>query len=117
MTHSEARRGLSRIVTNYARLMVSIAAGIALIPVLIAWLGDEPLGLFLFVGAQVGLAGMFQDVMRHSLVREVGSAWHAGEKQFASAYNGAFLVCIGIAAISTAVYGVLVLVTPLFNID
>jgi O-antigen/teichoic acid export membrane protein len=117
VTHSEARRGLSRIVTNYARLMVSIAAGIALIPVLIAWLGDEPLGLFLFVGAQVGLAGMFQDVMRHSLVREVGSAWHAGEKQFASAYNGAFLVCIGIAAISTAVYGVLVLVTPLFNID
>jgi len=36
-------------------------------------------GLLCLIGSSVGFGGMLQDMMRSSMVRELGSAWHGRE--------------------------------------
>ncbi|HBZ96462.1 MAG TPA: hypothetical protein DEO57_01295, partial [Phycisphaerales bacterium] len=74
---SEARRGLIRITTNYGRLMATLVIGLILVPVQLAWVGPNGFGLIAAIGASTGLAAMLQDIMRQSMVRELGTVWHA----------------------------------------
>ncbi|MCH2136955.1 MAG: hypothetical protein MK101_10310, partial [Phycisphaerales bacterium] len=129
---SEALRGLVRIGSNYTRLLATLVFGILLVPLLASWLGADALGLFLFLIAQAGLAAIFQDIMRTSLIRELAAAWHtpvgdtaAGieasdpsstRQTFADASAAASLVCVITALLAVGAFAVLWGVVGFLNI-
>ena len=112
---TEAKRGLVRIASNYSRLLATLAFGIVLVPLLAQWLGAEALGLFLFLIAQAGLAAIFQDVMRTSLIRELAAGWHE-ERDFGATAAAASLVCLVTAGLAVVAFAALWLIVPLLNI-
>lgn len=110
---SEARRGLIRITTNYGRLMATLLIGLVLVPVQFAWVGTDGFGLLVAIGASAGLAAMLQDIMRHAMVRELGTVWHAasqpdaGEEElhhFRRVYASSFLLCSVVALLTTGIF-------------
>ena len=114
---SEGKKGLYRMATNYGRLLATMAMGIATVPLQITWLGIEGFGLLSLVASSVGIGGMLQDMMRSSMVRELGAAWHDRENgKFKESYAASFRVS-GIVAVLTAfVFGVIMLIIPLLDI-
>ena len=107
---SEARRGIKRIAANYGRLGSTLLIGLILVKVQFMWVGSEGFGLLVAIGASVGLAAMLQDVMRHSMIRELGVVWHAAEApdapdsavaHFRRVYASSFILC-GLVALLTA---------------
>ena len=110
---SEARRGLIRVTTNYGRLTATLVIGLILVPVQFAWVGTDGFGLLVAIGASSGLAAMFQDIMRHSMVRELGTVWHdmessgggaEAESHFRRVYASAFILCCGIAILTVGIF-------------
>jgi O-antigen/teichoic acid export membrane protein len=112
---SEARRGLARITANYGRLGATMLFGLALVPLQILWVGTEGFGLLVAIGASVGLAAMFQDVMRNSMVRELGVVWHAAKDReddesnhhFQRVYASSFILCAFVTLLTAMVFLVL----------
>ena len=111
-----SRRGVHRIVSNYARLFSTLLIGIAAVPLTIAWLGDEAFGLIAFLGANVGLAVMFRQIVNQSLVRELAAAYHAGDDAMARSYPAICRISLVAAALSAVSFGVVLLLVPVFNI-
>ena len=112
---TEAKRGLVRIGSNYSRLLCNLVFGVLLVPLLGGWLGADALGLFLFLIAQAGLAAIFNDVMRTSLIRELGAAWH-GDGDFEQRAAAASVVCLGTAVLAVGAFAALWAIMPLLNI-
>ena len=108
--------GITRILSNYARLFSTLLIGIAVVPLTIAWLGDDAFGLIAFLGANIGLAVMFRQIVNQSLVRELGSAYHAGDAALARSYPAIFRISLLAALLSALAFGVVILAMPLFNI-
>lgn len=115
---SEVRRGLIRISSSYARLLATLVCGLILTPLLLGWLGQEPFGLIALISSSVGLAAIVDEVLRYSLIREIGAAYHSKDPEAfpATMANGAKLAMLG-AMLSVAGFGLLLLLLPLFNID
>jgi len=105
---TEARRGIQRIVANYARLLGWLILGIVLTPFLFRWLGVEGYGLVALVGATLGISGVFQQLMNQSLIREIGAAYHSDDEScFGRIYNSSFVIALGMAALSSVVFTLL----------
>ena len=116
-TPSEKKKGLYRISTNYGRLMATMAMGIATVPLQIKWLGMDGFGLLGLVGSSVGIGTMLQDMVRSSMVRELGAAWHDRDNgKFKQSYAAAFKVCTVVAILTAIIFGVIIAVIPLLNI-
>lgn len=108
----------ARLTSNYARLAASFLIGIFLIRVLIPMVGDSALGLILLIGSAVGIAQMVQEVVRTSIVRELGVAYHDDDPSAISvSVSSAFAVTGGAAILSLLAFAVLWLVTPLLRIE
>jgi len=110
---SEARRGIKRIAANYGRLGATMLIGLALVPVQFAWVGVDGFGLLVAIGASAGLAAMLQDIMRHSMVRELGTVWHATNEpgagpdelhHFKRVYASAFVLCSIVALLTIGIF-------------
>lgn len=114
---SEARRGLARVATNYLRLVLTIFLGLWLARVQWDAVGPEGFGLIALLGSTAGLAAVVDAVIRKSMIRELGSAYHDPDpKALPFAYNCS-LVVVGFAALLTAtVAGGIWLAIPLFNV-
>lgn len=111
------KAGLVRIASNYVRLLATLAMGLAVVPLLIGWLGDEAFGIISLLGASVGVAALFRDLTHRSMIRELGAAYHSGDpEQFLSTYNSAFMVSGAVAALTGISFGVLLAVFPLLDI-
>jgi O-antigen/teichoic acid export membrane protein len=115
VTRSEAHRAFTRIGSNYARLGISVLLGLALVPLLLGRLGPQAYGLIGLLGSTVGLAAIIQEIVRESMVRELGQAWHASKEQFLATYNAALLLCLVIAGISVALFAAVWLAVPLLE--
>ncbi len=113
---SEARRGLSRVTTNYARLLATMAIGLVVVPLQLAWVGTEGYGLIALLASSIGIGGMLQDTMRHSMVRELGAAWHTDKAAFARVYATSFWISGAIAVISAVFFIALIAALPLLRI-
>ncbi len=101
---SEAKRGLLRIGSNYVRLFSGFIVGLVLVPLQISWYGMEAFGLMSLVLGAVGLSAALSEMMRNSMVREMGTAYHSGdERRFLGVYNSA----LGLSALVVVVTGVL----------
>lgn len=66
-----------RIASNYIRLACTLMLGLALVPVLLRWLGETGFGVVALLGSSVGIANLFQVLIHRSLIRELGVAYHA----------------------------------------
>ena len=89
---NEARRGLVRILSNYTRLLITLALGLLVVPLTLNWLGDEAFGLITLLGANIGLAGIFRQIIQMSLIRELGQAYHADDETFRKGYSTICLI-------------------------
>ena len=114
---SEARRAVTRIGTNYARLFISLVSGVILVPLLFAWLGKSAFGLISLLGASVGIAALAQDVIRQSLIRELAAGYHAGDEPFRRAYNSAYVLSFAAAAFTAIAFIALYFLIPVLNIE
>lgn len=113
---NEAKRGIIRVGSNYAGLFTTLVYGIAIVPLLAAWLGADALGLYLFIVSQTGLAAIFHDIVLTSLIREMSAAWHRG-RDFRATCDSAMLVCLVVAVLVPITFGLLYLILPLLNIS
>ncbi|MBT4584744.1 MAG: polysaccharide biosynthesis protein [Phycisphaerae bacterium] len=114
---SEKKKGVHRIVTNYGRLIATMAMGIATVPLQISWIGMDGFGLLGLVGSSVGIGGMLQDMTRSSMVRELGSAWHKKDDDlFKETYAASFKVSLIVTALTAIVFGAIISIIPLLQI-
>lgn len=114
---SEAKRGLVRIAANYGRLGTTVVLGLILVPVLIHGLGRDGYGLYALLGSTLGLGQMFREIMRYSMNRELGHAWHSpGRPAFIATYNSAIVISAVLAVLAAVVFIVLLLLVPVLKI-
>lgn len=112
------RRGvLVRIASNYARLFTNISVGIAFVPILLKAVGQEGFGLILLMGSAAGIGMIFEEVVRGSMIRELGSAWHEpGKERFPRVNAAAAVLALLLAAFALAVFALMQLALPLLTI-
>jgi O-antigen/teichoic acid export membrane protein len=115
MAH-EARKGLIRIASNYIRLLSTLALGLIVVPLTISWLGDEAFGLIALLGANIGLASIFRQIIQQSLIRELGFAYHAGDETFRKNYRAICLLSLICAVLSLGSFTAVILLLPLLKI-
>lgn len=111
----EARRGIVRIFCNYARLFSTLLLGLALVPLMIAWLGDDAYGLTALLGANIGLANVFRQIMQQSLVRELAAAYHASDEALTRAYPAIFRISAAAAVMTFGAFLLMAFLLPVFN--
>lgn len=114
---SEARRGLVRIVANYARLGTNLSLGIILLPVILRWLGDDAVGVFLLLGSAVALPAIFRELINRGITRELGAALHDDDPNaLAGTYNACLVVSASAAALTAIALTVMTLIIPFLRI-
>ena len=112
---SEARKGILRILCNYSRLFATLLLGIAVVPLTIAWLGDDAFGLISFLGANLGLAAIVRQIVHQSLVRELAAAYHGGQETMDRLYPAICRISLAAAAITMVLFLAMAFALPLFN--
>lgn len=113
---TEARRGIVRIQCNYARLFSTLLLGVAVIPLTLAWLGDDAYGLIAFLGANMGLANLFRQIMQQSLVRELAAAYHGGDAAMSRFYPAICRIALIAATLTFAAFLTMACLLDLFTI-
>lgn len=80
------------------------------------WLGDEAFGLVSLLGANIGLAAIFRQIMQQSLVRELGSSYHTGDTSFRRTYAALYRLAALFAILTLFTFGLVLLLIPVFRI-
>lgn len=106
---------MTRIVCNYARLFSTLLIGIAVVPLTIAWLGDDAFGLIALLGANIGLANIVRQIIQQSLVRELGAAYHGGDAGMARLYPAICRISLVAAFLSVVTFGIVAAALPVFK--
>lgn len=113
----ELRRGARRVIANYTRLLTTFAFGILVVPLTIGWLGDDAFGIISLLGANIGLAGIFRQIIQMSLVRELGHGYHAQDPTvFRKSFATVYLIALICAALSVVSFAAVYLLIPVFRI-
>lgn len=114
---SEAARGLLRMMSNYARLAVTLAMGLVLARFTLHWVGNDGAGLILFLGANVGIAAMFREITIRAVVQELAHADHSEDRDhFRRVLSSAMALSSVMSFVAAAVFAVLYFTLPLFEI-
>lgn len=113
----EARKGAIRIISNYTRLITTLMLGLLVVPLTIQWLGDDAFGIVSLLGANIGLAAIFSQIINMSLVRELGHAFHSSELRFRDYYRVICSICLFFAMLSLLSFGVVFLLVPVFKLS
>jgi hypothetical protein len=104
-----------RILCNYARLFSTLLIGIIVVPLTIAWLGDDAFGLIALLGANIGLANIVRQIIQQSLVRELAAAYHGGDTGMARLYPAICRISLVAAGLSVLTFGTVAAALPVFN--
>lgn len=114
---TELKRGAIRVLSNYARLFLLLVMGILLVPIFISGIGDEAFGLFGLLGSTLGLAEMCKTIMRESMNRELGEAYHSEDPEaFTETYNSALVLSSALAGLTALLFAILWFAVPLLTI-
>ncbi len=117
MSH-ELRRGMTRIISNYARLLITLGLGVIVVPYTIRWLGDDAFGIISLLGANIGIAAIFRQIIMMSLVRELAHAYHTNtDEEFARSYATINIITLLCAALTVLSFALLMLFIPVFKIS
>jgi O-antigen/teichoic acid export membrane protein len=103
------------IATNQI-LVPTLILGIIVVPLTIAWLDDEAFGLIALLGANIGLASIFRQIIQQSLTRELGSAYHASDEVFRRNYRAICLISFICALLSILTFAIVIVLIPLLQI-
>lgn len=115
MSH-ETKRGFTRILTNYTRLLITLTLGILVVPLAINWLGDKAFGIISLLGANIGLAAIFRQIVQMSLVRELGQAYHKDDESFRKSYAAICGISLACAGLSIITFGIVYTLIPHFQL-
>jgi O-antigen/teichoic acid export membrane protein len=114
---SELKRGAIRVVSNYTRMFLLLIVGIIFVPIFISGVGQEAYGLFGLLASTMGIAEMLNSVVRQSMLRELGAAYHSSEpNDFRNAYNAAIALCSALAVVTVAIFVGVYFLLPLLAI-
>lgn len=113
---AETKNHLLRISSNYIRLLSTLTFGIFVVPLSIRWLGDDAFGIISLLGANIGLAGVFRQIIQNSLVRELGQAYHGDEDKFHQSYVTICIIALVGSIFSAISFGIVLLLLPVFKI-
>jgi hypothetical protein len=114
---SEAKRGLIRIVANYTRVVLAVVLALLVVRLLLAGIGNDGWALIALLGSTVGLASTAQQIVRASMIRELGAAYHSARPaDFPATYNAAMAVAVATAALIAVVFTVLWFIVPVLRI-
>ncbi len=113
---TESYDGIIRIVSNYLRLLITLSLGILVVPLTIRWLGDDAFGIISLLGANIGLAGIFRQIIQMSLVRELGQAHHADDDIFHRSYATICQIALVCTLLSVVSFGIVFALIPVFKI-
>lgn len=112
-----AKKDIPRLASNFGRLGINLMMGLVLVPVLFHWLGNDWYGLFQLVFGSVGLALLFEDVSRTSMIRELARAFHSKDsEEFRRVYSTGMCLAVVAALLSTSLFVVLYFLIPHLNI-
>jgi O-antigen/teichoic acid export membrane protein len=113
---SETKKHLFRMVSNYTRLLITLGLGILVVPLTIRWLGDSAFGIISLLGANIGLAGIFRQIVQMSLVRELGHAYHSDDDTFRRNYAAICLISLICSGLSIISFSIVFALIPVFQI-
>lgn len=113
----EIQKGVVRILSNYIRLLLTLMLGLLVVPLTIRWLGDDAFGIISLLGANIGLAAIFSQIINMSLVRELGHAYHADERTFSTNFGVICSISLACALLSLLSFGIVFLLIPVFKIS
>ena len=113
----ETRKGVVRILSNYIRLLLTLMLGLLVVPLTIRWLGDDAFGIISLLGANIGLAAIFSQIITMSLVRELAQAYHADERTFSGHFGIICSISLGCALLSLLSFGIVFALVPAFKIS
>lgn len=117
LKESEFRRGALRMLGNYVRLFITVCIGLMLVRVILEGWGNDAWALIALLGGTLGIAAMLQDIVRQSMIRELGSALHSGdEDHFLSTYNSSLVITACVGVITCITIMIIVVILPLFKI-
>jgi len=95
---------MTRVVSNYARLMVTFVSGLLIVR-LLAEIGPSTLNIYLVVLSGTGFAFFLKIVMQESVVPLLGLSFDGvGDRDFASTYWISFLFAFFASIFATAVF-------------
>ena len=105
------------MIGNYVRLFMTVCIGLMLTRIILSGWGDDAWGLIMLLGGTLGIAAMLQDIVRQSMIRELGAALHGGdEDHFLSTYNSSLVITACVAVITFMTILLIVIILPLFKI-
>lgn len=94
---------VSRIVSNYGRMLVTFFMGIWLVRVLLE-MGQEVYAVVALLGAAMGIAGIMKEMVRGTMVPAIGLALHREEgAAFQETYSAAWILSFVAALVSVAI--------------
>ncbi|MFG0327259.1 MAG: hypothetical protein ACF8SC_08365 [Phycisphaerales bacterium JB037] len=110
---SEVTKSLRRVTTNYARLFLTLGLGIAEVIVLLKWMGPEAFGLISLLGGTMGLVGIVREIISQSMIRELGAAFHSGDRaHFLRTYHACYVIAVRTTIFSAALFAGLIYALP-----
>jgi len=114
---SEFRRGILRMAGNYIRLFMTVCIGLMLVRVILEGWGNDAWALIALLGGTLGIAAMLQDIVRQSMIRELGSALHSGDEgHFLTTYNSSLVITAVVGVITFITVLIIAIILPLFKI-
>lgn len=109
----EVRKTLKRVTTNYARLFTTLALGIAEVSVLLLWMGKDAFGLVSLLGPTIGLVGIVREIINQSMIRELGAAYHTGDRAlFLRTYQACYVIAVRATILGILLFGGLTWALP-----
>jgi hypothetical protein len=116
--HPEVRLAIVRMSSNFFRLGLQLFLGLVVVRAILFQIGDEGWSLIVLLGTGMGLAGLFQEAIRGSIVREISLAYHNSSNLiFRQTYNSAFFISFLAAFLSTLVFWVVVFMLPMTGVS
>ncbi len=92
-----------RILSNYARMLITLALGLLFVRMMVA-VDNQLYVVVALLGTSIGVAGIFKEAMRGSMVPELGLALHSGSvENFNSVFVNSFVIAAGAALFAISV--------------
>ena len=92
-----------RILSNYARMLITLTLGLLFVRMMVA-VDNQLYVVVALLGTSVGVAGIFKEAMRGSMVPELGLALHSGViEDFNAVFTNSFVIAAGAALFAMSV--------------
>ncbi len=105
-----------RIISNYLRMAVTFSLGLWFVRLMIE-MDESVFAVVTLVGASVGISGMLREMMRGSIIPELGLAWHSGDMdRFSETFATSFWLSLFAAFIAMLILGLIYVFLPSLSI-